>query len=191
MIRWRTDVACKITHASICALRRPLNPEKPDFALMQQLHDAGISKCPFSSMPIFDPSACTHELQTALWRAYCGVATTINKRVLGQTNEALQELQEQLHNHAARPAKRLRATRDDEAPRSSSPASLLSDEGTDTGEPANRQHRKRQRKSDESIAEGSVPRFAGSYDTTELPQLAIVPLSAHGQELKMAAAVAL
>ena len=111
----RRHVASKITHASMTALRRPLNPEKPDFDLMQQLYDAGISQCPFSSMPIFDPSACTPKLQTALWRAYCDVATTVNKRVLGQTDEALEELRAQLRDHVARPAKRPRASCDNEA----------------------------------------------------------------------------
>ena len=65
----RRHVASKITQATISALRRPLNPEQPDFDVMQQLYDAGISQCPFSNMPIVDPSACTSKLQTALWRA--------------------------------------------------------------------------------------------------------------------------
>ena len=111
----RRHVASKITQATISALRRPLNPEQPDFDLMQQLYDAGISQCPFSKMPIFDPSACTPKLQTALWRAYCDVATTVNKRVLGQTDEALEELRAQLRDHVARPAKRPRASCDNEA----------------------------------------------------------------------------
>ena len=111
----RRHVASNITHASMTALRRPLNPENPDFDLMQQLYDAGISQCPFSSMPIFDPSACTPKLQTALWRAYCDVARTVNKRVLGQTDEALEELRAQLRDHVARPAKRPRASCDNEA----------------------------------------------------------------------------
>ena len=111
----RRHVASKITNTTISALLRPLNPEQPDFALMQQLWDAGISKSPCSGMPIFDPSACTSNLQTALWRAYCDVATTVNKRVLGQTDEALEELRAQLRDHVARPAKRLRASCDDEA----------------------------------------------------------------------------
>ena len=111
----RRHVASKITQATISALCRPLDPEKPDFDLMQQLYDAGISQCPFSKMPIFDPSACTPKLQTALWRAYCDVATTVNKRVLGHTDEALEELRAQLRDHVARPAKRPRASCDDEA----------------------------------------------------------------------------
>ena len=111
----RRHVASKITQATISALRRPLNPEQPDFDLIQQLYDAGISQCPFSKMPIVDPSACTPKLQTALWRAYCDVARTVNKRVLGQTEEALEELRAQLRDHVARPAKRLRASCDDEA----------------------------------------------------------------------------
>ena len=74
-----------------------------------------LGKDPLSGMPIFDPSACTRNLQTALWRAYCDVATTVNKRVLGQTDEALEELRAQLRDHVARPAKRPRASCDNEA----------------------------------------------------------------------------
>jgi hypothetical protein len=43
------------------------------------------------------------------------VATTVNQRVLGHTDEALEELRAQLRDHVARPAKRLRASCDDEA----------------------------------------------------------------------------
>ena len=111
----RRHVASTIKPQTIEALGRKPDVEKPDFDLMQQLYDAGISQCPFSKMPIFDPSACTPKLQTALWRAYCGVATTVNKRVLGHTDEALEELRAQLRDHVARPAKRPRASCDNEA----------------------------------------------------------------------------
>ena len=96
----RRHVASKLNHASLAALRRPLNPEKPDFAVMQTLYDAGIFKDPLSGMPIFDPSACAPKLRTALWRAYCGVATTVNTRALGNTDEALEELITRLREHA-------------------------------------------------------------------------------------------
>ena len=52
-------------------------------------------------MPIFDPSAGTPELNEAIWRAYCGVATCVNTKQLGETDKALEELQTQLHEHAA------------------------------------------------------------------------------------------
>ena len=57
--------------------------------MMQQLFDAGIGIDPISGMAVFDPSACAPALLTALWRAYCGVADTINTKELGQTEEAL------------------------------------------------------------------------------------------------------
>ena len=110
----RRHVASKLDHASLDALRRPLNPEKPDLAVMQTLHDAGIFKDPVSGMPIFNPSACTPALRTALWRAYCGVATTVNTQRLGNTDEVLEQLRTQLRKHAGpsspveHPAKRAR-----------------------------------------------------------------------------------
>ena len=95
----RQEVASKLGPKTIAALRRPLNAEQPQFQLMQQLSDAGISKCPLSGTPIFDPSKCAPKLRTALWRVYCGVAATVNTRVLGQTATALDELDERLREH--------------------------------------------------------------------------------------------
>ena len=134
--------------------------DMPNWSLMQQLHDAGFKYDPITSMPVYDPSKCSPKLLKALWRAYCGVADTINTNEFGQTDKALEELKLQLLAHSARitenaprskrlcgpsaPAKR---------PRSPSPASSLSDEGTDMGEPADCQPQKRQRVSDELNAE--------------------------------------
>ena len=114
-------------------------------------------------MPVYDPSKCSPKLLSALWRAYCGVADTINTNELGQTDQALKELKSRLLEHAARIT--------ENAPRSkqlcqvapgasakrprSSPASALSDEGTDTGEPGSRQQQKRQRMFDESMDEAA------------------------------------
>ena len=109
-------------------------------------------------MPVYDPSKCSPKLLSALWRAYCGVADTINTSELGQTDQALEELKSRLLEHAARITENAPRSKQlgqvapgasAKRPRSSSPASSLSDEGTDTGEPGNRQ-RKRQRMSDES-----------------------------------------
>ena len=69
---------------------------------MLQLYDAGLSYDPVSGMPVFDPSACAPALLKALWRGFCGVADTINTKQLGRTDEALEELQLRLHEHAAR-----------------------------------------------------------------------------------------
>ena len=89
---------------------------------------------------------------------------TINNKELGRTEEALEELKSQLLEHAAQVRDIVPRTRrlghgapsgaSAKRPRSSSPASSLSDEGTDTGEPGNRQ-RKRQRMSDESRDEAA------------------------------------
>ena len=75
--------------------------DKLDWAPMQQLYDAGLSYDPVSAMPVFDPSACAPALLKALWRGFCGVADTINTKQMGQTDEALDELQMRLHEHAA------------------------------------------------------------------------------------------
>ena len=69
--------------------------------MMQQLFDAGIGTDPVSGMAIFNPSACAPAPLAALWRAYCGVADTINTKELGQTEEALEELKSRLLEHAA------------------------------------------------------------------------------------------
>ena len=97
----RRDVASKLDHRAIAALRKPMHVDKPDWSLMQQLSDAGIGVCPTSGMPVLDPSACAPGLRTAIWRAYCGVASSVNTKQMGQTDEALDELQMRLHEHAA------------------------------------------------------------------------------------------
>ena len=155
----RRHVASKLTDSAITALQRARRIDKPNWSLMQQLHDAGFQYDPISGQPVYDPSKCSPQLLAALWSAYCGVAETINTKDLGQTEEALEELKSQLLEHAAQVREIVPRTRrlghgapsgvSAKRPRSSLPASSLSDEGTDTGEPGNRQ-RKRQRMSDES-----------------------------------------
>jgi hypothetical protein len=121
----RREVASKLREAprALSALRRQeLNVDKPDFELMQLLFDAGVSQCPLSGMPIFDPSKCAPKLRTALWKGLCSVAKTVNTTELGQVDEALDELREKLHEHAAEGQKRRRRTFDSD------------EEVTDTGE---------------------------------------------------------
>ena len=134
----RRHVASKLNQSTISALRRPLNVDKPDFALMQHLHDAGIGKCPVSGMPVFDPSACAPALRTAIWRVYCGVASSVNTKQIGQTDEAIEELQMRLHEHAAQlrevapRSRQLSQAGGTLAKRSrESPTPSLSNEGTD------------------------------------------------------------
>ena len=156
---------------TIKALRRSHNAaDKPDWSLMQQLSDAGIGVSPCSGMPVFDPSACAPALRTAIWRAYCGVAKSVDSKALGQMDEVLEELQMRLHEHAAQitenapRSKRLGqggAGPSAKRPRSSSLAASSSDEGTDTGRPGKRQRRPM---SDEDASTTSVPQFAGSEE---------------------------
>ena len=73
----RREVASKLTHALIAALKRPRRVDKPDWAPMQQLFDAGFESDPVSGLPVFDPLACTPALLESVWRSYCGVADTI------------------------------------------------------------------------------------------------------------------
>ena len=109
----RREVASKLTHALIAALKRPRRVDKPDWAPMQQLFDAGFKSDPVSGLPVFDPSACTPALLESVWRSYCGVADTINTKELGKTGATLEELGAQLREHAgveapSPPAKRRR-----------------------------------------------------------------------------------
>ena len=98
----RRHIASKLTPSLITALQRPRRvDDEPNWAPMQQLYDAGLSNDPVSAMPVFDPSACAPALLKALWRGFCGVADTINTKQMGQTDEALDELQMRLHEHAA------------------------------------------------------------------------------------------
>ena len=98
----RRAVAKALNPSLITALQRPRRAtDKPNWAPMQQLYNAGLSNDPVSGMPVFDPSACAPALLTALWRGFCGVADTINTKQMGQTDEALDELQMRLHEHAA------------------------------------------------------------------------------------------
>ena len=159
----RRHVASKLNHSAITALQRARRIDKPNWSLMQQLHDAGFKYDPVTSMPVYDPSKCSPKLLSALWRAYCGVAETINTKELGQTDEALEELKARLLEHAARITENAPRSKQlcQVAPRASakrprsSPASALSDEGTDTGEPGSRQQQKRQRMFDESMDEAA------------------------------------
>ena len=90
----RRAVAKALTPSLITALQRPRRADdKPNWAPMQQLYDAGLSYNPVSAMPVFDPSACAPALLKALWRGFCGVADTINTKQMGQTDESLDELQ--------------------------------------------------------------------------------------------------
>ena len=166
----RREVASKLTHRMLTALQRKRNVnDEPDWAPMQMLFDADLSYDPFSGMPVFDPSACAPALLKALWRGFCGVADTINTKQMGQTDEALDELQMRLHEHAAQITETKQGRRAGavaKRPRAPSPAASSSGEGTDTGASARRQRTIRPMSDDDASAT-SVLRFSGSDDTTD------------------------
>ena len=153
----RRHVASKLTESAIRELRTARRVDKPNWSLMQQLHDAGFKTNPITGQRVYDPSNCSPQLLTALWKADGGVADTVNTKQMGQTDEALEELQMRLHEHAAQLREVVPRSKPGalaKRPRSSSPASSSSGEGTDTGEPAN----KRRRMPEES--NGETPRLA-------------------------------
>merc|ERR1711995_78608 len=150
-------------------VRPPLHWWLLAWAPMQQLYDAGLSHDPVSAMPVFDPSACAPALLKALWRGFCGVADTINNKQMGQTDEALDELQMRLHEHAAQITEKKQPRRAGavaKRPRPPSPAASSSGEGTDTGASARRQRTIRPMADDDASAT-SVLRLSGSDDTAE------------------------
>ena len=83
-------------------LRSPLNPEVPDFGLMEELHAAGLTCCPVSGTPVVDVSKCSKSMRIHLWGAWCAVAHSINS---GKDHEdaavCLANLQNQLQAEAA------------------------------------------------------------------------------------------
>ena len=88
----RRHVASKLTESAIRELRTARRVDKPSWSLMQQLHDAGFKNNPSTGQRVYDPSKCSPKLLASLWRADCGVAETINNKQLGQTEEALEDL---------------------------------------------------------------------------------------------------
>ena len=49
---------------------------------------------------VFNPSACTEEVQHAIWRAYVGVAACVNNKQDEDMEDALNELKRLLGEHA-------------------------------------------------------------------------------------------
>lgn len=130
----RRHVASSLNHSAITALQRARRIDKPNWSLMQQLHDAGFKSDPISGMPVYDPSRCSPKLLSTLWRAYCGIADTINTYELGQTEDVLEELNSRLHDHAAKITETGQRAPRALAKRSRlSPTPSLSDEATDAG----------------------------------------------------------
>ena len=143
--------------------------DKEDWAPMQKLYDAGIRRNPVTGTAVFNIDECKPALRTALWRADASIADTIDKKQMGQTDEALDELQMRLHEHAAQITETKQGRRAGalaKRSRAASPAASSSGEGTDTGAPARRQRTIRPMSDDDASAT-SVLRFSGSDDTTD------------------------
>ena len=161
----RRAVAKALTPSLIAALQRPRRvDDKPDFAPMQQLFDAGIRRNPITGTAVFNPDNAKPSLLAAYWKADGSIADTINTKQMGQTDEALEALQMRLHEHAAQITENKRLGSGGalaKRPRALSPAASSSDEGTDTGRPGKRQRRPM---SDEDASTTSVPQFTGSEE---------------------------
>ena len=97
----RRHLATTLNPTILAAFYKPLSVDKPNFELMRALHRAGLSTCPMSGMPVFDPDRASPTLRTAIWKAYCGIATTVNEGRLGATDEALEELRAQIARHVS------------------------------------------------------------------------------------------
>ena len=137
----RRHIASKLTPSLINALQRPRRVDaEPNWAPMQQLHDAGIRRNPVTGTAVFNPENCKPSRRATYWRADGSIADSIDTKQMGQTDEALDELQMRLHEHAAQlrevaPRSR-RLSRSDgtlaKRSRGASPTASLSDEATDT-----------------------------------------------------------
>ena len=84
----RRQVARSLTPATICKLQKAPSSDSRDFALMQELSDAGFGRCPLSGVPIFDPARCSSEKLDAIWRVYCSLAKSTTDSSRQATQEA-------------------------------------------------------------------------------------------------------
>ena len=172
----RRTAASTLDASIVSKLQKPRKAsDKEDWAWMQKLHDAGISRNPVTGMAVINPEVCKPALLTAIWRADGNVADTVNTKQMGQTDEALDELQMRLHEHAAQ----LRKTAPKWLSRSAgaqtkrsraSPSRSSSDEGTDAGEPARERKLRPRRVISESDDEDELilmEPVAGSDDATD------------------------
>lgn len=91
-----------LTPETLQFLRAKPNPQNPNFEAMQQLWDAGIHKDPTSQMPIFNPCAIPLKFRTDLWKAYCGIAVSIDtKGGCEETCVYLDQVKDHLRAHCS------------------------------------------------------------------------------------------
>ena len=77
----RRAVAKALTPSLITALQRPRRvDDKPDFAPMQQLFDAGIRRNPITGTAVFNPDNAKPSLLAAYWKADGSIADTIDTK---------------------------------------------------------------------------------------------------------------
>ena len=88
----RRQVARSLTSETIRRLQKAPSSDSRDFALMQELSDAGFGQCPLSGVPIFDPARCSPEKLDAIWRVYCSLAKSTTDR----SHEAAEEASDAL-----------------------------------------------------------------------------------------------
>ena len=88
----RRQVARSLTSKTIRRLQKAPSSDSRDFALMQELSDAGFGQCPLSGVPIFDPTRCSSEKLDAIWRVYCSLAKSTTDR----SHEAAEEASDAL-----------------------------------------------------------------------------------------------
>jgi hypothetical protein len=84
----RRQVARSLTSETIRKLQKAPSSDSRDFALMQELSDAGFGQCPLSGVPIFDPARCSPEKLDAIWRVYCSLAKSTTDRSQEAAEEA-------------------------------------------------------------------------------------------------------
>lgn len=87
-LKARREVAKNLTSETIRKLQKAPSSDSRDFALMQELSDAGFGQCPLSGVPIFDPRECSPEKLDAIWRVYCSLAKSTTDRSQEAAEEA-------------------------------------------------------------------------------------------------------
>ena len=108
----RRAVASTLDSSLIRKLQKPRAvTDKEDWTPMQKLYDAGIRCNPVTGTAVYNIDECKPALRSALWHADASIADTVNNKKMDQTDEALDELQMRLHEHAAQITEQKRGRR--------------------------------------------------------------------------------
>ena len=108
----RRAVASSVKNHSLDAMREPLDAARPDFAMMQLMHEAGVIKCP-SGMPVFNPENLTKMMQAAIWKGLVHLSECINdgfkkEEMVTTALSSMDQLTEQIKLCHAKTAKQQR-----------------------------------------------------------------------------------